>query len=287
MRPRSQQHSAFGLYELLIIIAIIAILLALLLPAVQKVREAAARTQSTNNLKQIAIAVHSFHDANRRLPFNGSNSAVGNVKYFAEAKDGKTESGSWAFQILPYIDQQALFNKVTRNVGIPTYMCPGRGRPAVETSNGGGAWTDYFYNNYINNSLEAAKTSSADKQRTLVDITDGTSNTIFFGHGNIRTSQYKADADVTLSSNIFKGGASGTARAGNNTTKDQPGSPGGVTLARDSDKAPTLGSWGGPFPQGALMAMGDATVRLFPYNLENLSAFLTPTGGEVVNLPDF
>ena len=287
MRPRIHQRSAFGLIELLVIIAIIAILIALLVPAVQKVREAAARTQSTNNLKQIAIAVHSFHDANRRLPFNGSNSAVGNVKYSADAKDGKVESGSWAFQILPYIDQQPLFNQVIRNAGIAIYICPGRGRPSVETSNGGGAWTDYFYNNYINNAMEATKTSSADKQRTLVDITDGTSNTIFFGHGNIRTSQYKSDADVTLSSNIFKGGTSGTARAGNSTTLKEPSNPGGVTLARDSDKAPTLGSWGGPFPQGSLMAMGDATVRMFPYSMENLSAFLTPAGGEVVNLPDF
>jgi type II secretory pathway pseudopilin PulG len=278
---------AFGLLELLVIIAIIAILIALLIPAVQKVREAAMRVRSTNNLKQIALAAHSFHDANRRLPFNGSNSGVGNVKYSAEAKDGKTESGSWAFQILPYVDQQVLFNKVTRNVGIAVYMCPGRGRPAVETSNGGGAWTDYFYNNYINNALEATKTSSADKQRTLVDTTDGTSNTVFFGHGNIRTSQYQAEADVALSCNIFKGGTSGTARAGNSTTKDEPGNPGGVTLSRDSDKAPTLGSWGGPFPQGCLMAMGDGVVRMFPYSLENLGAFLTPAGGEVVNLPDF
>ena len=58
-----------------------------------------------------------------------------------------------------------------------------------------------------------------------------------------------------------------------------------MTIQRDSDKAPVLGSWGGPFSQGGLMCMGDGTVRMFPYALENVSAFLTPAGGEVVNLP--
>lgn len=280
MYPRTPQRSAFGLIELLVVIAIIAVLIALLVPAVQKVREAAMRTQSMNNLKQIGLSFHNFHDVNGRLPFNGSNSAVGNVKYSAEAKDADVHSGSWAFQILPYIEQQQIFNKVTRNVGIATYMCPARGRSLVETSNGGGAWTDYFYNNYLNNALEATKTSSADKQRGLADITDGTSDTIMIGHGHIRISQYKANADVTLSSNIFKGGTSGTARAGNSTTKDQPGNPGGVTLARDSDDAPVLGSWGGPFAGGALMGYADGSVRFVSYNVQNFSAILTPAGND-------
>ena len=210
---RMQSRKAFGLIELLVVIAIIAILIGLLVPAVQKVREAATRSQSMNNLKQIALAFHNFHDANGRLPFNGSNSAVGNTKYSAVAKGGDVHSGSWGFQILPYIEQAALYQNPSRNAGIAVYLCPARGRPICEVAkDSGGAWTDYFYNNYLNDARVASKPSAADKQTKFTDITDGTSNTVMMGHGNIRTSQYKSDANVTLSSNIFVGGTAGTTR---------------------------------------------------------------------------
>ncbi len=283
MRLRKRQ--GFGIIELMVIIAIIAFLLALLVPAVQKVREAAARTQSVNNLKNISLAMHGFHDANRRVPFNGSDAAVNNVKYSAAAKANDATSGSWAFQLLPYIDQNPMFANLDRKSPVPPYRCPGRSRPGVETSNGGGAWSDYFMNNCINDPKNAEKPNNADTKRTLVGFTDGTSNTICFGHGNINIKQYMSAADVTLCTNIFTGGATGTMRTCKNDPKGD-GNPGGATLSRDSDQAPTSFSWGGPFAQGGLMAMGDATVRMFPYGINNLSAFLTPTGGEAVQLPD-
>ena len=279
----STKRSGFGMYELIVVLVVLALLAALLIPAIEKIRAAAVRTQSINNLKQIALASHGFHDANRRLPFNGSDKPSGGEKYTAEAKGSTVTSGSWAFQILPYIDQLPMYEKVFRDAGIVIYMCPGRGRPLVETSNGGGAWTDYFYNNYLNDDTSASKPNLAYKGRTLVGITDGTSNTIMYGHGNIRTSQYKSDANVTLSTNIFKGGTTGTMRAG----ADGATSPKGSTLRRDSDDVPTVGEQGGPFAQGCLMAMCDGSVRTFPYSIENLGEFLTPAGGEVVILPDF
>ncbi|MSU78248.1 MAG: DUF1559 domain-containing protein [Gemmataceae bacterium] len=286
MRTRTNPgftRRGFGLVELLVIIAIIAMLLALLIPAVQKVREAATRTQSTNHLKQIALSMHGFHDSSKRLPFNGSDAMVGKVKYTKDAQAEKYTSGSWGFQVLPFMDHLPLFDKPSSDVGIPSFMCPGRGRPSVEfRKGGGGAWSDYFLNNYLNNPAKAETPDNPDMKRTFVGITDGSSNTVFAGHGNIEMVDYKSDSNVAFCSTILTGGTTGTIRAGKNGVAN----PAGASMQRDSTQAPTLGSWGGPFPQGGLMSMCDGTVRMFPYGTQNLANFLTPNGAEVTNLPD-
>src|SRR5438128_5154772 len=110
MQKRTRMRSGFTLIELLVVIAIIAILIALLVPAVQKVREAAARTQCTNNLKQIGLAAHSYHDANRRLP-----PAVSIPWAVVDSASNLQMSGpfgpNWAVYLLPYIEQQNLYNQ--------------------------------------------------------------------------------------------------------------------------------------------------------------------------------
>ena len=106
---RKTRFSGFTLIELLVVIAIIAVLIALLLPAVQQAREAARRTQCKNNLKQLGLAIHNYHDTYTRMPGNNGN------------LDGGCCGGGANFlvMILPYIDQAPLYNSINMGVGSP------------------------------------------------------------------------------------------------------------------------------------------------------------------------
>ncbi len=216
--PAPLRHDAPGVLGralfYLVAAGIASVLLALLIPAVQKVREAEARTQSTNNLKQIGLAALSFHDANKRLPFNGSAFAVNGVSYSLEAKPGEFTSGSWGFQIISYIDQSPVFNDGTTDFGIAAYMCPGRGRPNTTSTPAVGAntppWSDYVINAWLNDA-HGGTADAPDVRRTLVGITDGTSNTIFFGHGQINSGDYSAtEAAPGYLDTILIGGTTAT-----------------------------------------------------------------------------
>src|SRR3954469_10152229 len=98
---------AFTLIELLVVIAIIAILVALLVPAVQKVRAAAARAQCQNNLKQVALGMHNYHDAYKNLP---PGEGPGNPADTITTRRGCCW-GTWQTYMLPYLEQQALFQR--------------------------------------------------------------------------------------------------------------------------------------------------------------------------------
>src|SRR5260370_139697 len=100
-----RRRCGFTLIELLVVIAIIAILIGLLLPAVQKIREAANRMSCTNNLKQMGLALHNHESAMAYFPTAGAQSAAVDIS----AQTAGFETKGWAYQILPYIEQDNLY----------------------------------------------------------------------------------------------------------------------------------------------------------------------------------
>src|SRR5437868_3138450 len=108
MTPSKHRRRGFTLIELLVVIAIIAILIGLLLPAVQKVRESAARMSCTNNLKQIGLALQTFHDANLKFP----PGAASDYTPYGTLGTGTAQNwgSSWMVFLLPYVEQANMFN---------------------------------------------------------------------------------------------------------------------------------------------------------------------------------
>jgi hypothetical protein len=238
-----------------------AVLVALLLPAVQQAREAARRTQSKNNLKQIGLALHNFESVNRTFP-------AGTMADSAKEPDDRL---SWQVAILPYLDQQALFNTVDLNRGwnnqpnqpgvvrvrIPTYMNPSQPPPAGK---------DLGYSDYCGVAglgEDGPKTKPNDKgagafaydhPRGIRDFLDGTSNTVIVG-------------DVT---------------------KDRGGwAEGGKATIRPFVKQPYLNGpdgWAGAHVGGGHFLFGDGSVRFVSQNIDarTMEAIITLQGGEVI-----
>jgi prepilin-type N-terminal cleavage/methylation domain-containing protein/prepilin-type processing-associated H-X9-DG protein len=295
-----RRRGGFTLIELLVVIAIIAVLIGLLVPAVQKAREAGNRMSCQNNLKQIGLALHDHHHTYGYFPSNGgyvtgdpatpyilSTGGTGgtNARWgLADPrKSGRDQPGSWAFAILPYVEQENLFKAAPDNgsqgVPIPVYLCPSR-RPVQawdiphpdpflgldRHDDGGGRnpWssTDYAANQRV--------IDDRPNVMRITNITDGTSNTILVGEKSMDPRGYTSGSWY-WNQPVFSGGSGGTARLGTFVYPDAIGVPFGD-------------HWGATHPGGANFLFADGSVRTLSYSIPNTEVLkmLTPSGGEVI-----
>ena len=310
-----RRRVGFTLIELLVVIAIIAILIGLLLPAVQKVREAAARMSCSNNLKQLGIAVHSYHDGNNRLPYSWSPNNYG--------YDNNGRSWSWLSQILPYIEQDNLhragqlgtagtlsgvapaapiltFNQAAavHAMQIKTFLCPSDpagqqikfDRANGSTSAGAGntnykgvAGSNWAWGNWVH-AGPTGNTNGLDAGNGTFYRSDNNRALTLVGISDGTSNTLIIGEDLTAR-NTHCGWARANYSTGTAAIPLNTSLPGSTPQFAASDW-PNVYSFRSQHTTGAQFANGDGSVRFVrqSVDLAQYRAAATISGGEVVNL---
>jgi len=305
------ERRALSLVESLVVIAIIAVLIGLLLPAVLRVRDSVARSRCQNHLRQLGHALHLHHDSHDCLPINGGWDGRQQIDTVAGGKttvcvtekvfnltftygvgdpdrSPQDQTGSWAFAILPEIEQSTAYANRSWDLPMPLLVCPSRRTAQARTAQddlngsyqtGGWAWarTDYAGNYLLFPSRPASNGPAA--CLNFGNVGDGLTTTVMLGEKAMNP-QDPATGTWYWDEPYFLGGSGGTTRG----FGTKPGE--GTQIVRDD---PKMGyqyryNWGSLHPRGANFLMTDGSVRCISYGLkdEMVQALMTPAGGEVV-----
>lgn len=302
-------RSAFTLIELLVVIAIIAILVALLLPAVQQAREAARRSSCKNNLKQVGLAMHNYHDVHNTFPYGWG---------WDEADTQTRRRDTWMQQILPFIEQGALYDLYVQQnrshahtsseqilkTQIATLFCPSN--PSTGTENFRGTYganagsTNPGFGSTNANGIFFRRSSIGFR-----DIVDGTSNTLLIAEGVARPSNGANHTPWGEVGYYWGGGSVGhhgtafnTAQAPNSRVPDCNYTCASYDMAKfpcagynAGNNPPVtcayadIGTYARSFHTGGVQAsMADGAVRFVSenINLQTWQALSTRAGGEVI-----
>jgi prepilin-type N-terminal cleavage/methylation domain-containing protein len=315
--PRSRR--AFTLIELLVVIAIIAVLIGLLLPAVQKVREAAARMSCQNNLKQIGLALHNYHDVNRFLP-------AGTICPGGACGDRAAAESTWMTWLLPFIEENNLWFTADLNKGfgqgykgepnntitstkLKKYSCPSDQDVDISSWYGTAVWArgNYVGNNGIGPMIETTAATTTrpngvfmlNRTYKVTDITDGTSNTAFISEVIKVPGTLPATAPVNSGGTDWRGVmhySEGPLYQHNYTPNSAVPDETRQGMCLSIGQAPCIGtttSWNpkrilftarSRHPGGVNLLVGDGSVRFVSdnINLVTWKALSSPQGGEVL-----